>query len=346
MERFEHGGNVDSDILYDFSVNTNPLGLPVGIKKILTENIDIFSDYPDPYCKLLIKKISESEDIPIEKIVCGNGAADLIYRLVRAVKPKRALLIAPTFSEYEKALAEAGCEIKYHFLQKGEDFRVTERLLDDLKNVDMFFLCNPNNPTGNIVEPVLLQKIFCRCRQEKILFAADECFMDFVGSNQKYRLPIQSGNVVIKAFTKIYAMAGLRLGYMIFGDYRLAEEVRRTGQCWSVSVPAQLAGEAALSEKEYVIKTVKLIEAERNFLYDSLCDLKIKAYPSRANFILLFNELPLDKLLKKERIAIRSCENFIGLNQNYFRIAVKNHDANAVLIDALKKILKENGGNK
>lgn len=321
------------------------MGLPASVKKALAESINKFSYYPDPNCTNLIEKISEYENIPPEKIVCGNGAADLIYRLVYSVKPKRALIIAPTFSEYEKALAEVGCEIKYHFLRENENFCVTERLLYDLKNIDIFFLCNPNNPTGNIVEPALLKEIFCRCQQENILLAADECFMDFVGSRKKYALQIQRGNVVIKAFTKIYAMAGLRLGYMLFGDEKLAEKVRRTGQCWSVSVPAQLAGEAALSEKEYAAKTVDLIETERNYLYKSLCDLGIKAYPSRTNFILFFNELPLDKLLKKEKIAIRSCGNFIGLNENYFRIAVKNHNENVILTDALKKILKESGEN-
>lgn len=345
MEQFEHGGNVNSDILYDFSANINPLGIPENVKKTLAENINKFSYYPDHNCTNLIEKISEYENIPHDKIVCGNGAADLIYRLVYAVKPKRALILAPTFSEYEKALSEVGCEIKYHFLCENENFRVTERLLYDLKNIDMFFLCNPNNPTGNIVEPVLLKEIFCRCQQENILLAADECFMDFVGSRKKYALQIQRGNVVIKAFTKIYAMAGLRLGYMLFGDEKLAEKVRRTGQCWSVSVPAQLAGEAALSEIKYVTKTVDLIETERNYLYNSLCDLGIKAYPSRTNFLLFFNELPLDKLLKKEKIAIRSCENFIGLNENYFRIAVKNHNENVILTDALKKLLKESGEN-
>lgn len=345
MEHFEHGGNVNSDILYDFSANINPLGLPESVKKTLAENISKFSDYPDPGCTRLIEKISEIEKIFSKKIVCGNGAADLIYRLVYAVRPKRALILAPTFSEYEKALAEVGCEIKYHFLRENENFRVTERLFSDLKNIDIFFLCNPNNPTGNIIEPLLLKEISLRCQQKNILLVADECFMDFVADRKKYALQIRRGIVLIKAFTKIYAMAGLRLGYMLFGDEELAEKVRRTGQCWSVSVPAQLVGEAALSEKEYAAKTVELIEAERNYLYNSLCGLGIKAYPSRTNFILFFSKLPLDKLLKKEKIAIRNCKNFIGLNENYFRIAVKKHDANAALINALKKILKERGEN-
>lgn len=343
MERFKHGGNANSDILYDFSANINPLGLPENVKKILAENINIFSKYPDPECKNLIKKISERENISPEKIVCGNGAADLIYRLVYAAAPKRALLLAPTFSEYEKALAEVGCEIKYHYLRENENFQITKRLLDDLKNVDIFFLCNPNNPTGKTAEPEMLNEIFRRCRRENILLVADECFMDFVADKEKYTLPTGRGTVVIKAFTKIYSMAGLRLGYAVFGDEILADRVRNTGQCWSVSMPAQLAGIAALDEKKYVKRTLDLIRRERDYLYNSLCDMKIKAYPSDANFLLLFSSLPLNKLLKNEGIAIRSCDNFIGLNENYFRIAVKNHSENVILINALKKILKGSG---
>lgn len=345
MERFEHGGNANSDILYDFSANINPLGLPENVQKILSENIDIFSQYPDPDCTNLIKKISECENIPPERIVCGNGAADLIYRLIYAVKPKRALLLAPTFSEYEKALAEIGCEIKYHYLRENENFQITKRLLEDLQNVDMFFLCNPNNPVGKITEPEILNEISRRCEQDNIILAADECFMDFVADKEKYTLPMRCGTVVIKAFTKIYAMAGLRLGYAVFGDESLANKARRTGQCWSVSMPAQLAGTAALDEKKYIKRTVDLIKRERDYLYNSLCDTGIKVYPSDANFLLFFSKMPLDKLLKNERIALRCCDNFIGLNENYFRIAVKNHSDNVILINALKKILNESGEN-
>lgn len=343
MERFEHGGNTNSDILYDFSANINPLGLPENVRKILAENINNFSKYPDPDCTNLIKKISEYEKIPPEKIVCGNGAADLIYRLVYAVKPKRALVLAPTFSEYEKALAEVGCKIKYHYLRENENFQVTKRLLEDLKNIDIFFLCNPNNPTGKIVEPKMLNEISRCCNRENILLIKDECFMDFVTDKEKCTLPIQCGTVVIKAFTKFYAMAGLRLGYAIFGDESLTDKVRHTGQCWGVSMPAQLAGAAALDEKKYIKRTIDLIENERNYLYNSLCDMGIKVYSSDTNFLLFFSKLPLSKLLKNEKIAIRSCDNFIGLNENYFRIAVKNHSENVILINALKKILTESG---
>lgn len=338
MKRFEHGGNYPEGIL-DFSANINPLGIPEGVKRILAENIGKFSEYPDPDCKELVKKLAEYEKAPAENIVCGNGAADLIYRLVRAVKPERALLTAPTFSEYEKALTEIGCRIKLHTLNESENFRITESILDVLHDADIFFLCNPNNPTGAVIPCDLMKKIACRCAEENILLVVDECFMEFTGRCSDYQAFLNEHTVILKAFTKIYAMAGLRLGYMISGSRSLAETVRNTGQSWSVSVPAQLAGIAALKETEYVKRSVSLIKKEREYLCRALKRPEIRIYPSEANYLLIHCKMPLDKLLLERKIAVRSCENYRGLDKSYFRIAVKNHSDNMRLVNAVNEIM-------
>ncbi|MGN1417534.1 MAG: pyridoxal phosphate-dependent aminotransferase [Oscillospiraceae bacterium] len=340
MKRYEHGGNYSLDIIHDLSVNINPLGMPEGVKRVLAENIDKFSAYPDPECRGLVEKLSEAEGTLKENIVCGNGAADLIYRLVHAEKPERALLISPTFSEYEKALSEAGCEIAFHELNEAENFAVTERILDDISDdTDMLFLCSPNNPTGAVIKPTLMDKIYEECRRRDILLVVDECFMGFVSEGEKCSFEPKSGAIVLKAFTKLYAMAGLRLGYVLCGDISLAEKLRETGQCWSVSVPAQLAGAAALAERDYVSKTVRIIRREREYLTCSLENLGFKVYPSEANFLLFRSAFPIDELLLKEGIAIRSCANYRGLDETYFRTAVRTHEENAALINALKKII-------
>lgn len=338
MKRFEHGGNHSGDIL-DFSVNINPLGMPERVKKILAENTDKFAEYPDPYCTRLIRKLSEHEKISPENIVCGNGAADLIYRLVYALKPHKALLISPTFLEYEKALSENNCRIKFHALRESESFFITERILDDLHDIDIFFLCDPNNPTGSLISRDLMKKIISRCTEENILLVIDRCFMGFTGMIGDNSIFLNKNIVVLKAFTKIYAMAGLRLGYIISGSTELAEKVRNTGQCWSVSVPAQLAGIEALAGSEYIKRSVLLVKEERDHLCRELKRPEIKIYPSETNYLLLRCELPLDKLLLKKKIAVRSCENYRGLNENYFRIAVKNHSDNMRLVNAVNEIM-------
>lgn len=340
MKQFEHGGNFPDGIL-DFSVNINPFGMPESVKKILAENIGRFSEYPDPDCTELVQKLSEYERVQPRNIVCGNGAADLIYRLVRALKPHRALLTSPTFSEYEKALTETDCRIKFHTLKETENFCITERILDDLHNVDIFFLCDPNNPTGSLVPRELTEKIIHRCIEEKIVLVIDQCFMEFTGRTDDYvELLFNEQIVILKAFTKIYAMAGLRLGYLISGSTELSEKVRHTGQCWSVSVPAQLAGIEALQESEYIKKTISFIRQERDYLYRSLKRPEIKIYPSETNYLFMYGMLPFNKLLLQKKIAVRSCNNYRGLNDRYFRIAVKKHGDNERLVNAVNEITR------
>ncbi|MFA5658801.1 MAG: threonine-phosphate decarboxylase [Oscillospiraceae bacterium] len=344
MINYRHGGDVYSNIIdYDFSANINPLGLPENVRKTLFSSVDSFSAYPDPECRELVKAISCLENIPPEKILCGNGAADLIFRIVFAVKPSKALILSPTFSEYEKSLLSVGCEIEYHFLFEENHFRLDENILEKLtEDTDIFFLCNPNNPTGNIISPELLRLIIKKCAEQKILLIIDECFMDFVFDSEKLSAKnhLESGVVILKAFTKIYAMAGLRLGYIVCDNTAFLEKIRRFGQPWSVSTPAQLAGITAASELDYRQKTVRIIASEREFLISELTQLGLKAYPSKTNFLLFKSAVPLEEKLLKQRIAIRSCSNFSGLGDDFYRIAVRLHHENLVLMKAIEGIVK------
>lgn len=342
MNKFEHGGRAyDNAVKLDFTANINPLGMPESVKEALINGIDGFVAYPDADCTGLIKKLSAYEMIKAENIVCGNGAAELIYRIVYALKPKRALLASPCFSEYEKALTEFGCAVDFYRSSEKNDFLPDEDIIEMLSDgVDIFFLCNPNNPVGKTIEPKLLRRIADRCVEKEIILVADECFMDFVGQSEKYSIkPLWRDNMIIlKAFTKIYAMAGLRLGYALFGSKNLAKSVKHIGQCWSVSAAAQLAGAAALDETEYRIKTVELIYHEREYLYSALTRIGFKVYPSCTNFLLFRSEIPLEKRLAAYGIAIRSCANYDGLDERYYRTAVRLHSENAALVEALEKI--------
>ncbi len=341
MIKNEHGGDVfEREIVYDFSANLNPLGMPERVKNALQKSISEWEKYPDPFCRSLVKKLSERENFAPENIVCGNGAADLIFRIVQAVKPKKAVVCAPSFSEYSKALTQNGCEISVYYLSEKNGFALDENILEMLdESVQMLILCNPNNPTGRTVDGELLRRICEKCKANDIVFLCDECFIDFT-ENAAYAEQFLNPNIVVlKAFTKIFAMAGLRLGYALFGDAKLAEKVRRNGQFWSVSAPAQTAGTAALDEKNYLEKTLELIKNERDFLTEKLRNFGFKVYPSEANFILFYTELPLDEMLLKEKILIRNCANFDGLEQGYFRTAVRTHEENSALVGAIERCL-------
>lgn len=344
MKKYQHGGNTDKCIKYDFSANINPLGMPENVKKILTEGIEMYSFYPDPDNSDLIKAISEYENIPAKNILCGNGAADLIYRIVSAVNPSKALLFAPSFSEYEKALTDSRCIIEYYYLKEENGYAIKDFDSDLLSDKDICFLCNPNNPVGNVTDINILKKIINDCNKHNVILVIDECFMDFVlnGSNLTSKQFLTCKNIVIlKAFTKIYAMAGLRLGYILSKNQVLIEKIRNLGQPWSVSVPAQLAGSAALENTDFIKRTIEFVSKERKFLIEHLSEMNLKIFPSETNFIMFKSEnLKIDELLKYEGIAIRNCENYEGLGKGFYRIAVRTRKENEYLISAMERCLK------
>lgn len=341
MIKSEHGGDIfEREIVYDFSANLNPLGMPESVKNALQKSISEWEKYPDPFCRSLVKKLSERENFPPENIVCGNGAADLIFRIVRTVNPRKAVVCTPSFSEYSKALTQSGSEISAYFLSEKSGFALDEKILEMLdESVQMLILCTPNNPTGRTIDGELLRRICEKCEANDIVFLCDECFIGFTENAAHAEQFINPNVAVLKAFTKIYAMAGLRLGYALFGDAELAEKVRRNGQFWSVSAPAQTAGEAALDEKNYLEKTLELEKKEREFLTENLRNFGFKVYPSEANFILFYTKLALDEMLLSEKILIRNCANFDGLEQGYFRIAVRSHEENSALVSAIERCL-------
>lgn len=335
---YTHGGDIYSrEVELDFSANLNPLGIPEAVRAAAA-----FADcehYPDPRCAALSRAISEYEKIPTENIVCANGAADVIYRIVGAFRPKRALVCAPTFSEYEKALGEWGCAVSHHFLCEKNGFALAEDILPKISaGVDMLFLCSPNNPVGNVIEPRILERVLRKCRDAGTVAVVDECFLDFVENGFSAKNFLSENVVVIKAFTKICAMAGLRLGYALFGESRRAAAVRDCGQPWSVSAPAQSAGVAAvsvLSGTDFLGRTRALISEERGFLAGELTRLGIEVFPSSANFLLLKSAENLAQILIKRGIAVRRCSDYLGLGEQFFRIAVRTHKENERLISAL-----------
>lgn len=339
----EHGGNIyNYNNILDFSANINPLGMPLSVKKAVIKSAYLWEKYPDPECRVLRKMLSERENTPFANIVIGNGADDLIYRIVHSFKPKKAIICAPTFSEYEKALRETECTVYQYFLKEENDFCVAEDILETLvPDTDILFLCSPNNPTGQLVTPELLKKISLKCLENDILFICDECFMGFAENAVMYSLKqcINKNSIILKAFTKLYAMAGLRLGYALCGSFDIAKKLHYSGQFWSVSVPAMAAGIAALKEKEYVSKTIGYVRKEREFL---ICELKkygIKVFSSAVNYLLFKTDKGLDDKLIGNGILIRNCANYQGMCEGFYRIAVRIHEENEMLISAIGRCI-------
>lgn len=340
-----HGGDLYSrPIQLDFSANTNPFGTPKSVRRAVIESVDLLNQYPDPYCRELVAALAEFERVPQEFILCGCGAAELIFSFCAAVKPKKALELAPTFSEYSSALEAVGCEVVRYSLNKENGFALTERFLAFLRssNCDVLFLCNPNNPTGRIIEPALLDKIAQICHERGIRLFLDECFLDLSDQGRdlslKNKLREYPDLFILKAFTKSYGMAGVRLGYCLSSDFMLLAEMSRVVQPWNVSSLAQAAGIAALKEKEFLALTRKTIFAEREWMRLQLEALGFYVCPSSANYLLFFGGKNLDTELRKQGIAIRNCSNYHGLSEGWYRTAVRLHEQNERLISAVRGI--------
>lgn len=341
-----HGGDIytymekTGELPLDFSANINPMGLPKSVKSALIKSLDTYTAYPDIHCRALTKAVSELEQVNGEQLVFGNGAADIIFKLVYSRRPKKALVLAPTFHEYQAALEAAGCEIFYHDLAEQEGFELSRTILPALADMDMVFICNPNNPTGTVASNQLLREIAKGCQQERAVLVIDECFMDFVEREDSFKpfLGEFPNVVILRAFTKIFAMAGLRLGYCISENPALLAGIQAAGQPWSVSAPAQVAGVAAAGDRAYITHSLKAIAKERQYLRAELNALGFKVYESAANYIFFRGKPGLCEQLLKKGILIRSCSNYRGLNEEYYRIAVKSHEDNMVLIGELRNV--------
>ena len=338
-----HGGDIyGEEILLDFSANTNPFGTPKGVLNAICGTLSDIHRYPDPYCRRLTQAIADFERVPKEYIFCGNGAADLIYSYCEAVRPGLAVELAPTFSEYALGLKRVGCQVERYYLKPEKDFTLEDGFLAFLaeKKPEAVFLCNPNNPTGKIIDAELMKQILVLCKQNGTCLFVDECFLDLSDSGEslKQYLANYRNLFILKAFTKSYGMAGIRLGYCMSSDSELLEKMSQSTQPWNVSSIAQAAGVAALQEKAFLQKSKDLIVVERQWLKRELEELGFRVCPSSVNYLLFQAPACLYTKLKAKKIAIRNCDNYVGLGPGWYRIAVRLHEENEALIRAIKEV--------
>ena len=329
----------------DFSANVSPLGLPEGVREAVRASLDRADRYPDPFCRELCRRLGEYHRLPPQWVLCGNGAADLIDRLALALRPRRALVTAPTFSEYQRALELAGCRVERFPLEEGEGFRLTERVLERIgPGLDLLVLCEPNNPTGLTTPRPLLGEILRACARAGTVLAVDECFAPFLEDQEDHSLVGELAGhpdlVVLRAFTKEYAMAGLRLGYALCSDTALLEKMGRSGPPWAVSTPAQAAGVAALEAENYRRALRALVAEERPRLQRGLEALGCRVVPGQANYLLFFHPDPdLCPKLRARGVLLRDCGDYAGLGRGWYRAAVRTGRENGIFLHILGEVL-------
>jgi threonine-phosphate decarboxylase len=353
MYEYSHGGNAvfenGNENIIDLSVNINPLGMPENVRNAIISEIQNCSRYPDNFSTRLREKIANFENVKIDWVFCGNGTSDIIFRLPKTIKTKKSMIAAPTFQDYERSAISSDFEIVRYKLNPESRFALDSGFIEAVwrEKPGLIFICNPNNPTGNVTETGLIGELLDACMQTGVLVVVDECFLDFVEHANKYTSKIfleeYSNLVILKAFTKLFALPGIRLGYALCADRTRIDSLNFHGADWPVSNLAQVAGIAALEDAEnYVKKTIAYTASERITIEKELERLGYNIYEARANFVFLQNPYPFDLCaeLDKKGIRIRSCGNYPGLDGSYYRIAVSKKVYNARLLSAAAELSK------
>ncbi|MBO4780008.1 MAG: threonine-phosphate decarboxylase, partial [Selenomonadaceae bacterium] len=335
MERYEHGGQVYDaagkflgDWL-DFSANINPLGLSEKILQALTENLRGVVNYPDPNATELKRAISQRYDLPEKNLVLLNGAAEFFYLYLNVTRPARVVIPVPAFSEYERAASAAGCEVKFFFTRAEENFSLNVDLLRaELNPADCVIIGRPNNPTGNLIA---VEEILRLAEVATVL--VDESFIDFIDV-ESVRKSVSEKFSVVQSLTKIFAIPGLRLGFAVVEE-NLARRLNLSKDVWNVNFLAQKAGVAASSDKDFLRRTRAWLAVEQKFFVERLKNLRgVKVFPPTVNFV-LFKHTRAEEILselRREKILLRSCANFAGLDGSYLRSAIRSREENLRLL--------------
>ena len=385
-----HGGNIykvfrEKNIkeILDYSSNINPYGIPDSLKKRITENLEILERYPDPDYIELRQKLAHLNKVDVPNIILGNGATEIIFLFMKVINPKKILIAAPTFGEYERAVkatervenssilgdsnkkkddeksfGKQKIEIEYFELKESDDFKLNiGNLKNELaKKYDLLIICNPNNPTGKFLKLSETEEILKECNKYNTKLFIDEAFIDFLEDGMKESIINTKENkhnlFVTRAFTKFFAIPGLRLGYGIYFDKNLEKRISEKKEPWSVNNIAEMAGLTVLDDTEYIEKTLKWIKEEKIYMYEKLNKISgIKVYETEVNFITgkiednfilkgLNVKILREKMLE-QGILIRDASNFNFLDERFFRLAIKDRENNDRVIETLKKIFDD-----
>ncbi|MBQ9610773.1 MAG: aminotransferase class I/II-fold pyridoxal phosphate-dependent enzyme [Lachnospiraceae bacterium] len=353
-----HGGDIyNNKVKIDFSVNVAPLGAPDAVRESVSKTSEELEKYPDYNYTALRKAIAKYHNIKPENILCGNGASEIFMATAHALRPKKVLIPIPSFYGYQRAAGAVSSELIFYQMKEDKNYALDEEVLDlikDTQDIELVMLANPNNPVGNYIDDSILNRLLDECKKRKIVVLLDECFMELSDNpSDSYIDMLEQWNnlIVVRAFTKTFAMPALRLGYMVCSNDKILNEIRRQLPEWNVSLAAERAGLLALQDTSYIENARTLIKIEREFLIEQLelspgtgergeksCPKGrgFRVYPSVTNFIMFYSDIPLYDLLLEEGILIRDCSDFKGLSKGYYRIAVKNHEDNVLLIDKIK----------
>jgi len=353
----KHGGDVQgfaktSGILpehvRDFSSNINPLGLSIEMKRVYHENVSKLTHYPDPLAQNLCQCIAQRHQLDLSNVIAGNGSIALIDLAIRSIRPKRALLVEPCFNEYRRLLSLSNVDIDTINLKPENDFQFPfEEILKKLSSVDLLIIGHPNNPTGSALDRDKLRVLMIEAVKGRKFILIDEAFIDWSQDSSVIRhVQNYSTSIVVRSLTKFYALAGIRVGYAC-AHHAMINKMRTFQETWSCNSIAQNLAEAALCDEAFQMKCLEWFAKESNFMGESLKQISaIKVFPSKANYFLCkmldpFMQSYFWSKMMSGGIYLRDVTDFIGLDQNYFRVALKRREENLYFLEKLGTIFNK-----
>lgn len=356
MQR-EHGGDVfawarkaglDPNEITDFSASINPLGPPPIARRAFLKSYWEISRYPDVEVQELKEALARHHEVKPEEVLLGNGSTQLIYLLCQTLRPRKALVVFPAFSEYSNALKLVGAKVQSFFLSQEDNFRLPlEQFMQEWREgVEMIFLSNPNSVTGQVTPRVDMEKVALLALQKKIFLVVDEAFVDFAEDESVKGLIRENPYlIVLRSLTKYYALPGLRIGYLL-AQRPVIEGLACHQEPWSVNAPAQRVALACLTDATFRLKTSRWLEREKTFLMKGLASIRgVCPHSSAVNFILAVlqgveaSALDLHSFLLRHRILIRPCNSFLGLGADHFRVAIRLKRDNVRFLRALEDFI-------
>ena len=339
-----HGGlnSLDDPEIIDFSSNVTPLGASKLVKTVLKRKIDMIPSYPDSNSHKLEQSIQKYTKLSSSNIVIGNGATEIIYNFCSAFLSQNTpvLMTAPTFGEYQSASILNGCNVDYF-----KTMNLVRDIDDFVKKIPKngcIFVCNPNNPTGELLPRDLIKKIISNSKNKSTLVFLDECFIEMTpDKNESVISSIKKFDnlFVLRSLTKSFGLAGLRIGYGA-GSKQMVSILKKIKIPWNVNILAQEGAIAALNNLSHLQKSKSIIKKESRYLRKKISELDgFECYNTSTNFILVHTRMDsttLQKKLLRKKILIRDCKNFHGLDNHYIRIAVKTRKENNILLKELR----------
>lgn len=348
LEKIESIYGIKKEDITSFSANVNPLGISYKLREGLTEHIDSIATYPDREYTDLRKCIGEYTCTDYRNILVGNGTTELISLIIQIEHPQKALIIGPTYSEYEHEVSLGGGRSHYFRLKESADFNLDLEALQEAlsHNIDLLVLCNPNNPTSSQISRSTMRMILDTCKEKGIFVMVDETYVEFSeNAEQITSIPLTeyyNNIIILRGISKFFAAPGLRLGYAISGNRQLLKEIDSKKNPWTINSLAAIAGEIMFTDEEYIRDTKALITSERKRICGILDKYpQIKYYPPHGNFILLrilkdhVTSGDLFEAAIRKGLMIRDCSTFPFLDNKYIRFCFMQPSDNDALLEVL-----------